>query len=633
MAKIEGLDAKLLIDPRVDFEEEPKYIIEKSGDYVRYYQEISTSFSNSSIAFSVVPPSPNVGVSKKVAIDVGVEFVFTGVPAPGGTLFPETTELGDRVLLPGTDALRWYPLHQVCESLSVTFNQATVSQNLSDYIEPLARVAQGYSLRREDLSIGPSMHDQYSEYGDFLIHGSGRNPLGDYGENSAEQPRGALRYVITAGNGVDETTATIRVEWSEMIMMSPMLFQRMEQKSFIGLTNIDWVFNLGDLAHMWSHDPVNGANITAISGSFYKSPQLRLCYITPTSVEGKPPKTQRYPFYEVQRYKTNMSTVYSSGDSDRVSSNNIQLHSIPNKLYVVIKPSKQFKNDGANKWELADSYARIDAVEVNFDNKNALLGSANSRDLYNLSLFNGLDMSWTAWSRFVGSVLCIDFGHDIGLNEEQAVGMLGTFQLQVDALFTNIAGGDRQYEMQLITVTEGVLTIEDTYARRDTGLVQAKDILDAAKAGRLARISHYEVMQFDGGSFFNKLKKLGRKVAHGVGAAGSAALHFGEQHSAVLKELGHLVEKYGPEAAQKIGPLVRKYGPTVAKVAATALPLLLAAGYSEEMAGGALMEMGYSPDEIDQAMKAYHEMAGAGVTAGGLTGGRRAQKKRLRERE
>jgi hypothetical protein len=614
MAKIEGLDAKLLIDPRVDYEEEPKYIIEKAGDYVRYYQEISTSFSNSSIAFSVVPPSPNVGVSKKVFIDVGVDFEFTGVPAPGGTLFPETTELGERVLLPGTDALRWYPLHQVCESLSVTFNTATVSQNLSDYIEPLARVAQGYSLRREDLSIGPSMHDQYSEYGDFLVHGSGRNPLGDYGENSAEQPRGALRYVIRNGNGVDETTATIRVEWSEMIMMSPMLFQRFEQKSFIGLTNINWVFNLGDLAHMWSHDPVNGATITAISGSFYKNPALRMCYITPTKVEGPIPTLQRYPYYEVQRFKTNLSTVYSSGDSDKVCSNNIQLHSIPNKLYVVIKPSKQFKNDGANKWELADSYARIDSVDIKFDNKNALLGSATSRDLYNLSVYNGLDMSWTAWSRFVGSVLCIDFGHDISLDED-------------------LAGGDRQYEMQMIVVSEGVMTIDGTSSRLDTGLVQASDMLAAAKAGRLTRISHYEVMQFDGGSFFNKLKKLGRKVAHGVGAAGTAALHFGEQHSAVLKELGHLVEKYGPEAAKKIGPLVAKYGPTVAKVAATALPLLLAAGYSEEMAGGALMEMGYSPDDIDQAMKAYHEMAGAGESGGGLVGGRRAQKKRLRERE
>ena len=57
MSTIDGLEAKLLIDKRLDFEEVPRYIIEKGGDQISYFQDISTSYADSFISFSTVPPS------------------------------------------------------------------------------------------------------------------------------------------------------------------------------------------------------------------------------------------------------------------------------------------------------------------------------------------------------------------------------------------------------------------------------------------------------------------------------------------------------------------------------------------------------------------------------------------------
>ena len=67
-------------------------------------------------------------------------------------------------------------------------------------------------------------------------------------------------------------------------------------------------------------------------------------------------------------------------------------------------------------------------------------------DLYDISVKNGCMDSWTSWSaqnnylmvgdtntriNGAGSVMCIDFGRDIGLSDSSAPDKLGTFQLLI----------------------------------------------------------------------------------------------------------------------------------------------------------------------------------------------------------
>ncbi len=55
-------------------------------------------------------------------------------------------------------------------------------------------------------------------------------------------------------------------------------------------------------------------------------------------------------------------------------------------------------------------------------NKTGILSGFTSQQLYNISVENGVNMSWGQWSRRVGSILCLNIGKDIpqllpGVNE------------------------------------------------------------------------------------------------------------------------------------------------------------------------------------------------------------------------
>ena len=54
----------------------------------------------------------------------------------------------------------------------------------------------------------------------------------------------------------------------------------------------------------------------------------------------------------------------------------------------------------------------------------------------NYHLKNGLKRSWSEWNIYYGSVLCLEFGTDIVLNNEyQAEGVRGNFMLQMNLIF------------------------------------------------------------------------------------------------------------------------------------------------------------------------------------------------------
>ena len=573
MSKVDGVNAKLVIDPRVDAEEQPTYYIEKAADYVRYYQDVSTS----SIHFSIVPPNKNIYVNKKMYITLTADFTFAGDAGVGNVLMPSITYGGVEYLAGQTDALRWMPLQSVTESLSITLNQTTISQNLSDFIEALSRNGLTEHYEARDLSLGPSMHDQFQALGDWVRFGNARNPLASYGNNPLQPPRGAVQAVLTSNT---QTAAVVRVTWTEPVMMSPLLFSKLDQKGFLGLTNIDVTWNLGDLSRMWSHDAVNN---NVLSGpptvAFVGNPRMRLLYLTPPLIEHPLPLTSKYPYYEVNRYPTDLGVINAGLSNQAFSSNNIQLSSIPKRIFLFAR-----ERNADRDYTSADSYARIDQIRVQFDNKNALLGSAEIQDLYSLSVSNGLQMSYPQFSFHCGSVVCLDFGRDISLDAYQSVGMHGQYQLQIDFEISNVSEENRSYTWYIVTVNEGIFTISNTETSLEVGNVRPFNVLEASQHLKLQRLPYHEAYDYMGGSFWSSLKRIGRKALD----IGKKAFH----------------------GVQTAMPYIKKGAEIIG-------PLLAAAGYSEA--------------EIKQIM---HEAQGAGITGAGITGGRKiAPRRKLRKRQ
>ena len=574
-----GAHSKLVLDPNVDVDERPLYLIEKGPAYCRYNQNVSTSYSTSSINFSVVPPNRLIGVDKRMFVDVGFDFNFVGDAGVGNVLMPTITRNGNEYLVGETDGLRWMPLQSCTDSLSIQFNQSTVTQNLSDYIEAITRVGFDKSYEDHELSIAPSMHDQYQEYADWTSYGSARNPLAAYGENSSQQSRGAIELLVTSNT---QFAATVRARWSEPLLMSPLVLGKMSQKAFLGLQNIDFTFGLSNLSRMWSHDAVNNAVLTGpptISNMI--APQLRLRFLTIPLIE-KIPNTNLYPYCDVQRYVTDVGSSLAAGSASSITGNNVQLSSIPKRIMLFLR-----ERNNNRDYTTSDTYARIDRIRVNWDNKNDLLASCTSRDLFRMSVEAGLKMSWSQWNTHTGSVLVIDFGSQIGLDDLQAPGMHGNFQLQIECDFTNVGTRSVNYAMYMVVANEGIFRLDETLSSITVGDVVPRDVLDGVQLSHIEKMPFHEAYDYTGGSFWSSLKKAASRIGHGIRKAGKFAL----------------------EHAPEVISAVEKYGPLVA-------PLV---GLGEE-----------ERTLEDRAL--YRASTGSGLTGSGLTGGRRMARKQLRSR-
>lgn len=574
---IGGKYTKLVLDPNIDVDERPLYLIEKGPTYCRYNQNISTSYSTSNVNFAVVAPNRLTGVDKRMFVDCDMIFTFAGDAGAGNVLMPTVTYNGVQYLAGETDALRWMPLQSVSNSLTLQFNQTNVSQYTKDYFEPISRIGFSHDYEDHELSVGPSMHDQFQEFGDWTLWGSARNPLAAYGENSAQQPRGGLRLEVLTNT---QFAATIRAKWSEPILMSPLVLGKMQQKAFLGLQNINIIFGLGDLSRMWCHDAVNNP---VLSGpptvAWASAPVLRLRFLTIPLIE-KIPQLNLYPYCELVSYSTDSGTSLAPGLSYQLAGNNTQLTSIPKRVILFVR-----ERDNDRNYTRPDCYARINNIQINWDNKNDLLASALPRDLYRMSVEAGLKMSWSQWNDFAGSIVVVDFASQIGLDDLQAPGMHGNYQIQINCNFTNIGSRAVNYTFYMVVVYEGIFSVDGTLTEIRVGDVVPRDVLDGVQMSHIEKMPFHEAYDYCGGSFWSSLKKAASKAAQGI----KKGVEFAVQHA--------------PQAAELIG----KYGPRALEAAAM---------------------LGLGDEQMTLEDRALYRAS----TGSGLTGGRRMPRSRLRNR-
>ncbi len=546
MAEVAGIPAKIVLDPRID-PQKPRFIIEKGAEWARYYQEPSTNVSTANVSWSILPPNKDIAIDRKMYIDVGYRFTLTG-PDVGADLLPsipDPNEPAKTILDPqGVLALRFLPWQSVVDSLAFTLNQSTITQNLSEYVQSLVKYGTGKrEYQDSDWSIFPSMEDQFQQYAQG--NGTNRNALGDWGDVSSQQSRGSFYFEVES---MSNTEAVVVARWSEPVVLSPMLFSKMEEFGFLGLTNIQVRANMGTLSRMLSIDATNapaGLTVSSVAPTSTGDFRVRLCYLTPPKLDALYlDPLHKYPYYEVNNYNTNVATL-ASGASASVSSQNFQLSSIPKRVCLMVRRKNIDRTP-----DKADGYFRINSISVNWNNKNALLSSATSRDLYELSVRNGNNQDWYQWYNGQGGVLMLDFAHDIGLSLDEAVGLHGQYQLQIDMNITNICGETiTDPLLQVVVVSEGMFTIDNTETYLTVGDVFPRDVIEAMKNKDFTSLPYYSYHDFQGGSFWGALKKLGKKA---VGAV-KKGVDFYHEHQDQIDKAIKTAGKYAPLALGAIG--------------------------------------------------------------------------------
>jgi hypothetical protein len=481
-----------------------------------------------------------------IIVDRKVLFRLPMIITFAGTLTAPNTSL---LQIGVQDALRQFPISSIIQTLTITLNNTQVSINMNDTILSLLRYYTGTDERQYDLSLSPSMPDNYQSYGDWVQQGDARNPLALYGENSAEMTRGGFpldSYVDSGAGG-----AVVNVSPTEPIFLSPFLFKHFMSSGYIGLQTMD--FNISfdsNLGRVWSHAQPTllnpGANtLSSVTVNFMGAaggnPTMLFNYITPQQLMPVP-RSVVYPYYIIDRYPTDNSTPVAQNALFQISSQNIQLHSIPNRIYVFAR-----RSNATRTFATSDTYAYLSQINVNWNNNSGLLSSASPQDLYRMSVDNGLNMGWPQWRQYVGSVLAIEFGKDIALPDLECPGQLGTFQLQLTANFQNVSTdtANINYTLYIVVVSEGTFTIMENRSIAQIGVMSKQDVLHAQS---LPYVDYDMVQKYYAGDFFgsigdflNRAYSGIKHVASDVASGAERAIDLGNKALPIVKAVAPLI--------------------------------------------------------------------------------------------
>jgi hypothetical protein len=484
-----------VIEPRANVvaDEQKNHVVLQGG--LRYTEQVHTADSSqigpavpSQALWTIYPPSTQTIVDRLVKVRVYVE-----VESKSGDF-----QIGTN------DAPRQFPLHAMTETLTVQINGESISDNIGDKLSAMLAYGNTRADRNKTWSTTCAMPDQYQQLSDWTTYGSGKNPLAEYGENSAEDPRGGFtRKEMVAGKKYQYII-------TEPILMSPFydgLGHQVEGMVNVNQINIAYRFKT-DVGKFWTHSSAgNLIDPSDLVVTFYQQPEVITTYITPDLTQPLP-RLLTLPYHKTQDYLKKLRPL-GVGEVDTFYSDSIKLSQIPRRMYLFVRKSRGTKN-----MTDADAFAGIKKVSILWNNESGLIGNAKQEELYEISRRNGLNMSWSQFSRHRGSVVCIEFGSQIGLLDNEAPGVRGQYTIQVKVDVENLSGeAGWTGDFYTLMLMEGTFQISENMGRATLGNLTS-DVVFNAKSSPELHFSDYAQLRGDG--FFSSLKSFINKVARGV---------------------------------------------------------------------------------------------------------------------
>ena len=513
-------------DPRTILMNKREYAALRAGSQTTWKPYTTTSVSSSSIQFSCPPPSGGFIVDRKQYFMLPIRLTFTG-----------TAPVGQLLLNPGQDCPRAYPISSSIDVLQSTINNQGVSSNIADIIQALMHFNTDEDLSNLDYSMTPNLLDQSQAYSQLF--GTNRSPMAFYGDTIDKTMYSRASFPFTVVSNTN-TSAIIDMLCCEPLYLSPFYFGKSNESGFYNVTTMDFNITFLNQAgnRMWSHDAVSvgvPTTITGIQATFnnfspnftyaVNQPLMLFQYITPNETQIIPYNVPiTYPYFETLRFSTDSSNAIAPGSQWNFVSNNIQLNSIPRRMYVFVRERNADLYSTPNN---PDTYFSIEApFNVQWENQNNLFASATKQDLYKMSVKNHCNLDWIQWSAgpvmaqdsfvtanqigTVGSLICIEFASDIGLSSLDAPGKLKQGMLQIQGVATNVSNRPITPSLYILIINEGTFTVEGLgKSSTNIGVISSEDILNARQA---PFVNYKDVEEINGGNFLSGLKSFGNKL-------------------------------------------------------------------------------------------------------------------------
>ncbi len=576
------------------------YGVVQSGGIVSFQKYTSQSVSSDQIVWSCNPPAGNVITSRDFLIEVPIRLIITGQVITNNVAFAPPSTL----ISAGLDAPRCFGLMGATQDMRVQLNNQPVNNQVGDVIHCLARYNVDDRLRNAEFSQMPSYPDQSASL--HSLFGTARSPLGGYSNVSqgSPTPNGGFPFTILAGTNAVVTpttglgtfaTATVDMVQRIPVMVSPMYAGCVEgnTQGFYNLTscNITQRFKPGGW-RFWEHDQLvatSGANqvtsiITSITVQFgnfsapfsYSAniPTAYFKYLVPNALTRErigPNLAISYPYSEVKQSINEFPAQTYAQGTVQLTTQNIQLDSIPRYLYVFARIQNAILDTTCN---YTDSFYSIENISVTFAAQQVLLSLASKPQLYLMDTYNkGGAFSYQQWAGDLvqnssfsppdalpygagpGSSLCLAYGYQIQLPEGTSPGVSGQYNLQLTVGIKNPnATGEWDtlpISLYVVNIVEGVFTISGVgSATAQLAPLSSLDVLDATtKPG----INFNEVESMGGGrrrhggDFWSTLSNIGSKIAEHL-----PAIHKFVKDNKLVSQGLALVPHSGFQAASQL---------------------------------------------------------------------------------
>lgn len=550
------LEVVKTIDPILNLGQKRMYNAFDGGQDITYTQFDAQSNNNSNITITCNPPSENTVISPIIWHRYNIHYTGTATATAGG----------QKVFNFGLyDAPRAFPIASITATCQMKLNGTAFITNLNQYFHATSRYAQWYDEQEHLYSMTPSMLDTSLYYNDVIL--GNRNPHGNYNSNSVQCPRGAYVEITNVVNPAsvnngDVLNASFDATYTEPIFLSPFFFS---QSGFAGIKTMTYNNIMSDLSRSWSRrsnanngqggeNMVDNLALTAFTANIVdnnvngaKGCSLFFRYITPKLLD-RIPKQLVYPYNELLVTVQTLSAPLAAGAAFTMNMNALNLEAIPKRLYVYARENDNDLQGFANMWK-TDTYAQINKLNINWANKAGVLSSAQMTDLYQICRRNGCNLSYSQWRQYVGSVMAVDLGKDIGLSSLESPGLLSNPQISMKVDIVNPTtlppkvgdavrvGRPITYSLYVIIVYEGTVSIINGNVIKQVACLNSTDIVNSQSSDGNEYVAQPPHNYF-GGSVLDVLKLI----------------RSGVQHAApVVKGIADVAEKVGLGIGGKIG--------------------------------------------------------------------------------
>ena len=460
------------IDPRLNLTASKVFTTSQGASYLDERRFGPTSAVGTAINFQCNPPNRNIVVSREVIKEVEFKVVITGLSVSATPV---------DIFAPYAIAPAYMPISRVTKNENMVIGQATVQAQNADILhEAFCR----YDDDKE-YSASPNMNDTYLNFAD--VDGSIRSALAPYGDTFGDMNSRASFYTFVDNFGLSQqsvatigsnNTVILRYRVEEPLKIAPFAFGKNSQnvEGFYGIDTMNYSAQFGDLnkAVSYNLDNINLSDVNVVTT--IESFNLRFKNLTPQLTQPIP-RNALYSYYETI-VRTSGNITVPKGSRTTRQEINLQLSGIPRRVYMMCR---ERDTSGTKPMRYLSLVSGSLGIKINGQPS---LTDQDNQTIYKMCRRNGLNLNYSQFTQYTGSVVCVDFGKgDIALHPEQAPAVSQKNEFQFFATYDNKSNdakdGDFDGEFTVIVVYDGVFRMEDGNTSKQINPLTEQAILSA----------------------------------------------------------------------------------------------------------------------------------------------------------